>query len=119
MLGVWDVKQRKQIRYSKLESGGDALAFSPDASQLVLGFLNGSFLVLDSNLKVTIKRRDRPGKAIQVIKFTPDGAICAQGGHDQLIITYDANRNFTPLKKIKKHSSTIKFIDFSLDGSAF
>ena len=119
MLGVWDLKQRKQIHYTKLDSGGDVLAFSPDGSLLVLGFLNGSFIVLDANLKITTKRRDRAGKAIQVIKFSPDGSICAQGGHDQLIITYDVNKNFSPLKKIRKHSSTIKFLDFSLDGMTF
>jgi len=32
ILAVWDLKQRRQISYTKLESGGDALAFSPDGS---------------------------------------------------------------------------------------
>ena len=27
--------------------------------------------------------------------------ICAAGGHDQLIMTYDAKNNFKPLKKLK------------------
>ena len=47
MLGVWDLKNRKQICYTKMDTGGDALAMSPDGSHLAVGFLNGRFMILD------------------------------------------------------------------------
>ena len=47
-----------------MDTGGDALAISPDGNHLALGFLNGRFLVLDQNLKPIKKVGDRQGKAI-------------------------------------------------------
>ncbi len=82
MLAVWDLKTHRQKKHCKLEAGGDAIAFSNNAKYLVLGFLNGTMLVLDENFTAVKKRRDRAGKAIQVIKFTPDDRILAAGGHD-------------------------------------
>ena len=116
MLAVWDLKTRRQKKHCKLESGGDAIAFSNAGKFLVLGFLNGTMLVLDSNFGAVTKRRDRAGKAIQCIKFSPNDEICAAGGHDQLIMTYDAKNNFKPLKKLRGHSTTIWQMDFSLDS---
>lgn len=89
MLAVWDLKSRRQLKHCKLESGGDAIAFSNDGKYLVLGFVNGTQLALDSNFQALSKRRDRAGKAIQCLKFSPDDRILAAGGHDQMILTYD------------------------------
>jgi len=47
-----------------LESGGDAIAFSNSGTYLVLGFLNGTMLVLDKDFKPICKRKDRQGKSI-------------------------------------------------------
>lgn len=82
MLAVWDLKTRRQKKHCKLESGGDAIAFSNAGKYLVLGFINGTMLVLDSNFGAVTKRRDRAGKAIQCLKFSPNDEICAAGGHD-------------------------------------
>jgi len=68
------------------------------------GFINGTMLVLDASFGAVTKRRDRAGKAIQCIKFSPNDEICAAGGHDQLIMTYDVKNNFKPLKKLRGHS---------------
>lgn len=116
MLAVWDLKTRRQKKHCKLESGGDAIAFSNNGKYLVLGFLNGTMLVLDSNFGAVTKRKDRGGKAIQVIKFSPNDEICAAGGHDSLIMTYDVTRNFKPMKKLKGNPTTIWGMDFSLDS---
>ena len=99
-----------------MDTGGDALAISPNGNHLALGFLNGRFLVLDQNLKPIKKVGDRQGKAIQVMKYCPESKILAVGAHDSMIMTYDVQKNYALLKKIKGHSSTIKFIDFKLDG---
>lgn len=100
-----------------MDTPGDALAFSNNAKYLVIGFINGQFIVLDSNFKPIVKRRDRAGKAIQVIKFSPDDTVCAMGAHDGFIITYNVENKFKPMKKLKGHHSTITHLDFSLDGS--
>ena len=41
MLAVWDLTTRKQIKQTKMLSGGDAIAISSDAKYLVIGYLNG------------------------------------------------------------------------------
>lgn len=73
-------------------------------------------LVLDSNFGAVTKRKDRAGKAIQCIKFSPNDEICAAGGHDQLIMTYDVTKNFKPMKKLRGNATTIWQMDFSLDS---
>lgn len=73
--------------------------------------------MLDANFAVVIVRKDRK-EAISEIKFSPDNSICAVGAHDSMIFTYDAKNNFKPLKKLRKHHSTITHIDFSLDGQS-
>lgn len=73
-----------------MQCGGDVVAFSNRGDYIVLGFLNGSFLVLDNDFKAITKRCDkREGKAISVIKFNPSDTICAIGAHDSNIYTYD------------------------------
>jgi microtubule-associated protein-like 6 len=83
MLAVWDLKSRRQLKHCKLESGGDAIAFSNNGKYLVLGFINGTMLALDDNFSALSKRRDRErGQAIQCLKFSPDDTVLAAGGHD-------------------------------------
>jgi microtubule-associated protein-like 6 len=76
-------------------------------------------MVLDNEFNQVAVRKDRNGKAVQVIKFSPDDKVCATGAHDQYILTYNVENNFKPMHRIKGHSSTVKFIDFTLDSSAF
>ena len=50
-----------------MQCGGDVVAFSNKGDYIVLGFDNGSFLVLDDNFKAITKRcdiRDAISKAI-------------------------------------------------------
>lgn len=116
MLAVWDLKTRRQKKHCKLDCPGDALAFSSDAKHLAIGFINGTFLVLDSNFKPVTKRGDRNGKAIQVLKYSPNNEILAVGAHDSMIFTYNAAANYKPMKKLRGHHSTITHLDFSMDG---
>lgn len=76
-------------------------------------------LILDESFNVVCEKKNRPGKAIQVIKFSPDGKFLAAGAHDSIIMTYNVAANFKPMNKLKGHSSTIKFIDWTLDAQAF
>jgi len=117
LLGVWDLATRKQSKYAKLDTPGDVVAFSNAGDLLVMGMINGSFIVLDNMLKPVTKRSDRRGKAIQCIKFSPDDAVCAVGAHDMQICTYDVKTKFKPLKRMKGCSSTIEHMDFTADSA--
>jgi hypothetical protein len=64
MLAVWDLPTKRQLKHCKLDSGGDAIAFSNSGKFLALGFQNGTMMCLDDNFQALTKRRDRPGKAI-------------------------------------------------------
>jgi WD40 repeat protein len=88
LLGVWDLNTHRQIKYAKLDTPGDVVAFSNAGKYLVMGMINGSFIVLDDQLKAVTKRADRRGKAIQCISFSPDDSVCAVGAHDSMIFTY-------------------------------
>jgi WD40 repeat protein len=116
MLAVWDLKTRRQLKHCKLESGGDAIAFSNSGKYLVLGFMNGTMFALDDNFNALSKRRDRAGVSIQCLKFSPDDSILAAGGHDQMIMTYSVERNFKPMKKLRGLDTTVWQMDFSLDS---
>jgi hypothetical protein len=48
-----------------LQCGGDVVAFSNAGDLIVLGFLNGTFMVLNNNFDAITKRCDkREGKAV-------------------------------------------------------
>ena len=126
MLAIWDMPTRRQKIHTKLEGPGDAVAISNSGQVVAGGMINGTFQAFDCRAdtqgRITFKslraRRDRKGKAIQIIKFSPDDSICAVGAHDSQIILYDATRNFQPTKRIKSHHSTVTHIDFTQDSSA-
>ena len=83
MLAVWDIKNKKQKQYGKLDCGGNVLAYTKDATKLAIGYINGTVqvLLLDSSFSVHAVRKDRK-EAISEIKFSPDDSICAVGAHD-------------------------------------
>lgn len=119
LLAVWDMKAKQQKRNLKLDGPADAIAMNHAATHVAIGYTNGTFQVLEYGDFVQIKRRnDRKGKAIQVIKYTPNDEVVAVGGHDSLIMTYNAANGYKPMKKIRSHHSTINHIDFSLDSLA-
>ena len=118
MLAVWDMPTRKQKMNIKLAHGADAVAFNNNATHIAVGMTNGKLQIFDSEFNIIRERNDRKGKAIQVLKYSPDNTKLAVGGHDSQICVYDVNRNYAPIKRIKSHHSTITHLDFSEDSSA-
>lgn len=119
MMAVWDMPTRKQKLNVKLEAGADAVAISPNGQHIAIGFINGKFSAFEyPSLNLIKQNNHRKGKAIQVMRYSPDNAICAVGAHDSMIFLYNVNNNYSPMKKIKSHHSTITHIDFTLDSSA-
>lgn len=84
---------------------------------IAIGMKNGYLLVVDSQFAPVAKtQHSKTGKAISVIKFSPDDSICAVGGHDGRIRLYDVKSKFRKAKVIKKNTSSVTHIDFSADG---
>ena len=118
-LCVWDLKTHKQVTRQKQPLGGDAIAYSHSGKLVAIGFLNGLLRIVNADdLSVVCEVNDRKGKSIQVVKFSPDDKVVVVGGHDSQIFSYSLDTSLKPMHKMKGHSSTVKFIDFSLDGSA-
>lgn len=61
-----------------------------------------------------IKRRKR---WIETLRYSPDNTKLAVGSHDCYIDIYDKELNYKILYKMKKHSSFITHLDWSLDSS--
>ena len=118
MLGIWDIKTRKQKRFGKLEQAANVLAFSTSGVMLAIGYTNGAFHVLEPDNKFTLKANIKNRKeAISDMKFNPQDTLLAVAAHDSCIIIYDVPNNFTRLKILRGHHSTVAHLDFSLDGA--
>jgi len=50
------------------------------------------------------------------LKYSPDNTKLAVGSHDAYIDIFSVPKNYLRLKKIKKHSSFITGLDWSLDS---
>ena len=42
MLAIWDIKNRKQRQFGKLDCAGNVLAYTNDETKLAIGYTNGS-----------------------------------------------------------------------------
>ncbi|CAK66752.1 unnamed protein product (macronuclear) [Paramecium tetraurelia] len=95
---------------------GRCIAVSLDGISICVGFKDGTFRIYDKEFKQ--KYVNRLAKEwISDIKFSHDQSWIAIGSHDNSIYIYsfpDMKQRYKPLKK---HSSYITHIDFSIDGN--
>ena len=121
VLGMWDVKDKRQMRYAKLDCGADAVAYNFNGTILAIGMRNGYLLAVDNNFNPIAKIQNcKKGNEITCIKFSPHDKICAVGDKEGKIKLYDLSKKnalFKKSKVVKKSSSAITHMDFSSDGS--
>ncbi|CAD8171847.1 unnamed protein product [Paramecium pentaurelia] len=134
-LRSWSISQKKMLNCIKtnLDSNGveikqdevgelsdntkgRCIAVSLDGISICVGFKDGTFRIYDKEFKQ--KYVNRLAKEwISDIKFSHDQSWIAIGSHDNSIYIYsfpDMKQRYKPLKK---HSSYITHIDFSIDGN--
>ena len=117
VLGVWDIAARRQVRYARLECGADTVAYNNEGTRIAIGMRNGYLLVVDEKFAPVAKtQHSKTGKAITVIRFSPNDELCAVGGQDGRGRLYETKSKFRKAKVIKKNTSPITHLDFSADG---
>jgi microtubule-associated protein-like 6 len=130
-LRKWSVTQKQVSQATKLECGGRAIAYSPDASKIAVGLgvdisggygrhrKTGAFLVLDADSFVVMHEAKDAKAWITEVKWSPDGNTLAVGSYDNCVYLYDVAMAYTLKAVFDKHNSFIKHIDFSQDSQYF
>lgn len=95
---------------------GRAIAISPDGEHIVVGFKDGVVKIFDKDLQ--FKNHVKCAKeCISAIKFSPIGDSLAIGSHDNSIYIYTFPEMKSKFKPLRKHSSYITHLDYSVDGN--
>ncbi|KRX05725.1 WD40-repeat-containing domain [Pseudocohnilembus persalinus] len=134
-LRTWSIKYKKVIKQTKInqdEKGhelqkdyrtndlqdaakGRAVAVSNDGETIVVGFKDGSVKIYDKDLNFKSYHKFAK-EAISDIKFSPNGDLIAFGSHDNAIYLYSHPEMKAKCKPLRKHSSYITHLDFSVSG---
>jgi WD40 repeat protein len=116
LFAKWDVKTQKQVAKVQLKYQATTIDVNPANSNIAIGCKNGRVVIFDKSLNQLSEITGRT-KAISVVKFSPDGAYLAVGGHDTRVFIYPALDNSWKSKaSLTGHHSTILSIDFSKDS---
>jgi len=89
-----------------LNQRGTSLHFSPDGSQLVVGYLAGGIDLLDAVTGEVVSSGDPLGATVGTILSTADGTELIIAGHDGTIRYYDSH-NLETLRWLSGHAGRI------------
>ena len=84
---------------------------------LAIGCKDGTLRIVDLKKWQQIKLIKHSQRWIQEIRYSPDDSKVSVGAHDQTIYIYDVSNGYKLLFRMKKHSSFITHLDWSLDGN--
>ncbi|CAL4071755.1 unnamed protein product [Meganyctiphanes norvegica] len=102
-----------------LEEKAQSATFAIDASVLIVGCVNGKWLIINLETKEIISEHQDGDEPIQVLKFSPNGEYLAVGSRDNFIYVYKYDAETKEISKVGKcqgHSSFITHLDWSRDS---
>jgi WD40 repeat protein len=135
---MWSTSERRCIRRLNLNIDKNGMVLAPDSKTLdtrgcsklrsvdinrdgtllAVGCMDGTVRIVAISKEgkwkqvSMVKQRN---KWVQDLKFSPDGTMLAVGSHDAVIDVYNA-QTLKLVSRIKKHSSAITHLDWSLDS---
>ena len=118
---VWDALLKKVIKMVVLDTACRCVAYSPDGSQIAVGFgsggkafkqkKDGGFVVLsEEDLTIVHEARDSK-QTLTCVKFSLDGTSLAFGSMDRCIYAYNVG-DFASKAKARGHKGAITHMDF-------
>eukprot|EP01060_Flectonema_neradi_P016544 TRINITY_DN2316_c4_g1_i1.p1 TRINITY_DN2316_c4_g1~~TRINITY_DN2316_c4_g1_i1.p1 ORF type:complete len:741 (+),score=123.79 TRINITY_DN2316_c4_g1_i1:543-2765(+) len=124
-LRVWDVNTRECIHCSQIgvvtskkdTIGGPArsMCWSPDGKWIAVGFLQGSFAMINADTFIEEYRIKPRKRRVQTMRFSSCSKYLAIGGADQVVDIYSTSE-FTKVCECKGNTSVVLSIDWSTDS---
>ncbi|XP_063217797.1 echinoderm microtubule-associated protein-like 2 isoform X3 [Bacillus rossius redtenbacheri] len=119
LLHLWDSMSHSIVWSKDIAEQAQSAAFSVDGSVIVVGCTTGHWLVMDSETREVYSMHTDGAEPIQVVRFSPDGALLALGSRDNNIYVYQVSeeaRKYSRVGRCSGHSSFITHLDWSVDG---
>lgn len=115
-----DVESKAISWTTSFEAGVQSACYTPGGEAVVTGLANGEWKVVDASSQEVIFEGKDGDEPIQVVRFSPDGALLAVGSRDNNVYLYevaDEFKEFSQRGDCSGHSSFIRSLDFSSDGT--
>lgn len=116
VLQLWDSMSHTILWSKDIEEQAQSICYYHDGSCIIVGCINGKWLVFDVQSRQLLARHTDGNDPIQVIRFSPDGSLLAIGSRDSLIYIYqvsDDGTKYTRVGRCVGHSSGIVHLDWA------
>jgi WD40 repeat protein len=124
LTGGWQVKVRAQTASPRpelvVQTGHNktvnAVAFSPDGSQVLTGSSDGTAILWDTVSGRQVETFQGSNKAVYAAAFSPDGKLVLTGSADMTATLWNTSDG-KPLRAFKGHTGVVSAVASSADGS--
>ncbi|CAG9860783.1 unnamed protein product [Phyllotreta striolata] len=119
VLQLWDSMSRTILWSKDVEEQAQSICYFPDGLCLIVGCVNGKWMVFDVQTRQLLAQHADGTEPIQVIKFSPNGSLVAIGSRDSTIYIYQISGNgtkFTRVGRCSGHSSAIIHLDWAVNN---
>ena len=97
MIHLWDTLSHAVVWSNDVGEQAQSATFSPDGEIIVVGTVQGKWVVLDINTREVYGVHQDGQEPVYTLKFSPDGNLLALGSRDNAIYIYQVCRNYSLL----------------------